>query len=410
MISSRLFVLIILLQFMSCGMPTVTKSSVKIPTNSPTNGTSLPLMTGDNVLSLTVNGANCASNTYLNKPCVSIQVCEPGNTANCQTINDILLDTGSYGLRLFKSVLNSSVANTLTSIASGTGTLAECIQYGDGSQNWGPVKIASLILGNEPAVQVSIQLLDATFGSLPSVCSSPDTSPASAYYNGILGVGLFAEDCGTTCKNQANNNMYFSCNGTTCTGATATIANQVTNPVALLPLDNNGVSLRLPSVPLGGAASASGYLVLGIGTRTNNTPAGVTKYQADSAGEFTTTFNGTSYSSFIDSGSNGLYFPSPSSSTLPDCGGSATGFFCPTSTKSFTATTVGSTGSPSTSIPFQVGNLITLANSGNSVFMEVGGSASGVFDWGLPFHLGRNVYVGIENKSSTLGTGPYWAY
>src|SRR4051794_14396704 len=37
---------------------------------------------------------------YQNEPCVSVTICEPG-TSNCQTIPNVLLDTGSYGLRLF---------------------------------------------------------------------------------------------------------------------------------------------------------------------------------------------------------------------------------------------------------------------------------------------------------------------
>ena len=84
---------------------------------------------------------------YLNKPCVSVTVCTPG-TSTCQAIDDILLDTGSYGLRLFKQVLNVS----LVQATSGSGSLAECVQFGDGSSDWGPVQIASVILGNEPAV------------------------------------------------------------------------------------------------------------------------------------------------------------------------------------------------------------------------------------------------------------------
>src|SRR5512143_2176186 len=59
---------------------------------------------GNNVLSITVNGSLCSagtSNGYFNKPCVSITVCTPGSTTACQTVNDILLDTGSYGLRIF---------------------------------------------------------------------------------------------------------------------------------------------------------------------------------------------------------------------------------------------------------------------------------------------------------------------
>jgi hypothetical protein len=44
------------------------------------------------------------------------------------------------------------------------------------------------------------------------------------------------------------------------------------------------------------------------------------------------------------------------------------------------------------------------------VFVEVGGTFPGNFDWGLPFFFGKNVFVGYEGKGSSLGNGPYWAY
>jgi hypothetical protein len=187
------------------------------------------------------------------------------------------------------------------------------------------------------------------------------------------------------------------------------LASQVQNPVALLPQDNNGVIVQLPGVPLGGSPSVKGSLVLGIGTQSNNLASGATAYAADPFGDFITDFNGISYTSFIDSGSNGLFFPSPSSSLIPDCA-AYSGWFCPSSTVSLSATNKGASGSPSGSVSFQIGNFDTLFNSSNNVFDDIGGSLPGGFDWGLPFFLGRNIYVGLEGKTSSLGTGPYWAY
>ncbi|HEY6837619.1 MAG TPA: DUF3443 family protein, partial [Geobacteraceae bacterium] len=255
-----------------------------------------------NVLSVTVNGSLCSAGSYPNKPCVNVTVCTPGTTT-CQTITDILLDTGSFGLRIFQQALTVP----LNQVPAGTGALAECIQFVDGSSDWGPVKTASVILGGEPAVTVPIHVMDSTFfgAARPTVCANPDTGPAIAGFNGILGVGLFVEDCGTGCANSANNQMYFSCSGTTCPGTAVAIANQVQNPVASLPVDNNGVLVQLPTVAPGGAPSDNGQLVLGIGTQTNNTPNGVTTFPASPfTGEFTTVFNGTAFTnSFIDSGS-----------------------------------------------------------------------------------------------------------
>jgi hypothetical protein len=361
-----------------------------------------------NVIPITVNGSLCSPNTsasYPNKPCVSVTICIPG-TLTCQTISDILLDTGSSGLRIFKQALTTV---SLTQIISGSGSVAECAQFGDGSSEWGPVEFADVTLGDETAKNVPIQVIDSTFGTYPSTCGTPDTTPSLAGFTGILGVGVFVQDCGLTCENQANNGMYYSCSGSTCTGTTVPLSSQVQNPVALLPTENNGVILELPTVPSNGSQSVNGMLVLGIGTKANNAPSGVTAYKTDAFGEITTIFGGT-YSGIIDSGSNGLFFTPPSIGLLPNCPSPDSDWFCPSSITTLSANNEGASGSPSDDVFFQIGNFMSLANSSHNVFSNLGGSSPGLFDWGLPFYFGRNVYVGFEGQNSGIGTGPYFAY
>jgi len=364
-----------------------------------------PAVSGNNVMVITVNGSLCSSNSYANKSCVSVTICIPG-TSTCQTIDGILLDTGDSGLRIFKQAISVS----LIQVTSGSNPVAECIQYADGSSVWGPVKLAGVVLGNETAVQVPIQVIDYTFAGAPAACSGAYQTPVDAGYNGSLGLSFFAQDCGSVCASSAGNGVYFACSGATCSGVTVPLSNQVQNPVALLPVDNNGVIVQLPSIPASGATSASGYLILGIGTQSNNVPSAVMAYSADASGNFITIFNGSNYSGFIDTGSNGLFFPSPSTSTLPDCAAPASAWYCPSATRNLTATNEGTTGVPSGAVAFQIGNFDTLLTSSNNVFPDIGGNNAGVFDWGLPFYFGRNVYIGIEGKVSSLGSGLYWAY
>lgn len=360
----------------------------------------------DNVLPISVNGSLCSADSYPNKPCVSVTVCTPG-TSTCQTVSDILLDTGSSGLRIFKQALNVF----LPQIAVGSGTLAECLQFGDGSSEWGPVLMAGVILGNEPSIQVPIQVIDSTFGSLPRACRNADLTPADGGYNGILGVGLFIQDCGSACVNTAGNGMYYTCSGSQCSGTAVAVSSQVQNPVALLPKDNNGVIVQLPSVPPGGVTSINGSLVLGIGTQSNNTPSAVQTYPADELGEFITIFDGIPYgSSFIDTGSNGLFFPSTSVSLLPQCPAPNSGWFCPNTTVSLSANNIEASGSLSSAVSFMIGDFARLMSSPNNVFVEIGGNSTEGFDWGLPFHFGRDIFVGFEGSNSSLGNGPYWAY
>jgi len=366
-----------------------------------------PPATGRNVVAVSVVGAHCSGTTpYVNELCVSVTVCTPG-TSTCQTVDDVLLDTGSYGLRVFRQALTVS----LPQVASGSDALAQCVQYADLSADWGPVQTAAVVLGSEPPVQVPIQVIDSTFPGKPASCPSPELDPASAHFNGVLGVGVFAQDCGTACTLNSNVGIYYRCNGSSCSGTTVPLADQVQNPVALLPEDNNGVVVKLPAIPLGGVASAEGQVLLGIGTAANNVPAASSALALDGKAEFTTVFDGTSYTSFIDTGSNAFFFAPPASAGLPACPGNDSSWLCPANTASLTASLTGA-GAGSAQVSFQITNFEALAGSGNNVFKDLGGSSLGtdLFAWGLPFFFGRSVYVGIEGRASSIGTGPYVAF
>src|SRR5208282_965890 len=93
-----------------------------------------------------------------------------------------------------------------------------------------------------------------------------------------------------------------------CATIAVPLVNQLQNPVSLFAADNNGVLIQLPSVGATGAATVSGSVIFGIGTKTNNALGAAKVYTTDSLGHFTTTYGGVPYSgSFIDSGSNGYF-------------------------------------------------------------------------------------------------------
>ncbi|GEM_PF-1018126 len=175
---------------------------------------------GANVQPIYVNGgptATLSSNPsiYANGAFTSVTVCVPG-TSTCQTIDGVLVDTGSSGLRLLSSVLTLS----LPAQQIGGGTLGECVQFADGSYIWGSVRTADVYLGGptltgEVAHSVPIHVLDSTFSTLPSDCSSSggpeENDLPSLGANGILGVGSTQYDCGPACASSVISATYYTC-------------------------------------------------------------------------------------------------------------------------------------------------------------------------------------------------------
>lgn len=397
---------LVLAALTSCG-----PKSDSVALNSPSSFA--PLLTGDNVMLVTVGDGDICGHTvnggdtylYPNEPCGTVTICEPGTTT-CQTISDVLIDTGSNGLRLFASAVKLNLAPVISPPTSGNLPLAECAQFGTGT-TWGPIVKAQVGLAAEPGVTTPIQLINNSYQTPPSACARSDATPKSAGYNGILGIGLFKQDCGNYCATRSNNSVYYACSGGSCISTRVPLEDQLQNPVSLFPVDNNGLSVQMPMVSLTGATKVVGSIVFGIGTQANNTASNTTFYQTDSSGNFSTTINGTTYTkSFTDTGSNGLFFPS----SIPTCSGSS-GFYCPSSVTSLTAVNSGYNSGNQVQINFSLLSASALFGTGNYAFTSLGGSiALGGFDWGLPFFFGRKVFVGIENTQSSLGAGPYWAF
>jgi hypothetical protein len=181
------------------------------------------------------------------------------------------------------------------------------------------------------------------------------------------------------------------------------------------------VLIQLPSVPNGGSASVSGSMIFGIGTQSNNGLGSATIYPVpdtgNNAGNIITTFSGHSYpSSFIDSGSNGIFFLDSTTTGIPTCAGQNSGWYCPTnSPDNLSATNQGqdANGNPvgtAGTVNFTIEDASTLFNTNNTAFSTLGGPNPGAFDWGLAFFFGRNVFTAIDQMSTPGGTGPYFAY
>ncbi len=378
---------------------------------------------GTNVVSVSVGpGPAAASEQTFNIPFVTVTVCETG-TSTCATVNDVLVDTGSSGLRLMASALAAQgvTLSAMPDPANSANSIYECLPFADGYA-WGSVSTATVKVGAEAtASAIPVQVIDDSATpspAAPSSCTSYGKSLNSVDAfdaNGVLGVATMIQDCGTACAQQALSVYYTCVAGGACTQTTQALAGQVSNPVAGFPADNNGVIVQLPRIAVSGAPTATGYLVFGIGTESNNGLGSATVFTTDSSGSFITKFESqTLSSSFIDSGSNGLYFPD---SSLPLCGQSTpdSEFYCPTSTASLTATNQGQNGTTG-SVSFQIANLKTVLNNNNYAYDDVGGpgaaipGVSGYFDWGLPFFYDRTVFVAMDGASVGGTAGPFYAY
>ena len=395
-------------------------------------GSNTTVSSAGNVQPIVVNGGPTADSSssynYPNAAFTSVTVCVPG-TSTCQTIDGVLVDTGSVGLRLLSSALKLSLpAQTIDG-----NPLAESVQFADGSYVWGPIQITDVKIAGESANSVPIHVLDHNFypNNIPTDISSgggpEDDDLQSLGANGILGVGQFQQDCGSACAQSSGGELlstaYYECSSAGCQPVSVALSQQVQNPVAMFPNDNNGVIITLPAVS-NAAATVSGSLIFGIGTQSNNGLGSATVYTdtLNTNYSITTIYKNqqgkyvTMPESFIDSGSNGYFFWDSTITLCPTSGTNdyASGYYCPSATLNLSATNQGANGTSGT-ITFNVGNASAMFSGPTSnydAFSALAGpnTPTDSFDWGLSFFYGRTVYTAIEGMNTPAGQGPYWAY
>jgi hypothetical protein len=368
-----------------------------------------PPTSTNNVASVIVDQG--PDNQSVNALFTSVTVCVPGSTTSCQTIDHIQVDTGSYGLRLLAPVLTITLPVEMLNGNS----LVECTQFADG-YSWGPVATVDMQIAGETAKSLPVQVIgDPRFPTVPANCSSTGTAEdtVSAFgANGILGIGPFELGCGDC--DTATHGIYYAC-GTTCAETVVpNTAMEEPNPVTRFAADKNGSIIDLPAVASTGAVTLSGSLIFGIDTQSNNQSGTQTVLTVDGNAELAMTFLGqTLANSFIDSGSNAIFF---ADSNIAICTTTDTDFYCPGSTQMLEVSIQGANGVMVNNVAFGVGNAQTMLNTNQTfnVFPQLAGTLpaglSGTFDYGLAFFYGKRVAVAVEGNTTSVGTGPYIAF
>lgn len=363
---------------------------------------SLSALAADNrVLPVTVTGHSGSHNRMF----VSVTLCAPG-TNDCETIDNVMLDTGSIGLRIQSSALEHP-ERFKALMGPGQQPLAECLRFLS-SKAWGKVTKADVKLAGVTAKNMTIQIIDKV-GSQDDITPRPSSclSTSKPTANGTMGIGPgHPYDCKGPCQIPQRMALYYECSNGECVPMTGPVAEQyrVMHPIAVLPGYNNGYVIDIDDAAVAGSASVNGKLILGIDAQ-DWLLEQKTKMYPNNRGLFDTTFNGVNYPhSYFDTGTEDLYFASAPSS-LQQCGH----IWCADQEVTLNAQVTGSDGT-TVNVPFRVANTQHLRAGAIRNSARVNNEDSGSFVWGAPFFIGKRVYVGIVPLNGGADAKPFYAF
>jgi hypothetical protein len=423
--------------------------------NNGSSSSPPPPPAADNTVTATVEEGPGGS-AFVNFLFVTVTVCMPGSTTNCVEVPNVQVDTGSEGLRVLGSALGNLAPTTsgsgLPTIKdTGNNVLQECVQFADATYAWGPVAVANIQIAGETASAVPGSSANSGVPIQVLTTSNPYAVPGSCLTlgnpgpsgnlntvvalgaNGLLGVGVFPQDCGPACAGAQTftGYPYYLCPSGVCDtvpnvlGGGVPVADQLWNPIAAFSsADSNGVLITLPSIDPGGALSASGSLTFGVATQTDNALGSAQVYATDAYGDIQTTYpttNGVAYPGFFDTASTGYFFLDATtlgSTGITECldnQSNPTGWYCPSSPVSLTVTNNTGDG---TEVPltFSIANADTLFSAAsNFAFDNLGGDSgtggsTDFADFGMPFFFGKKVFIGIAGATPPSGVSVTYGY
>ncbi|MFL9990450.1 DUF3443 family protein [Paraburkholderia sediminicola] len=355
------------------------------------------------------------SMNHLNQSYVSVTFCIPGvqGSSQCTTVDHMVLDTGSVGVRVMASALGSVLADRLpaqsgaTDDPTGGAPIAECAGFGSG-YTWGSIKRADVTIGGKTAGNLPVQVYSDNAYATPSDCVARGVADigtvAELGANGIVGIGSARRDYAPVAQN-IYSGVYYCTSSGSCKNTRVPLDTQVMNPVANFTSDNNGTIIRLPALPADGKASVTGELVFGVGTRQNNAlPSDANIIALNQNSHFTATYKGRAYTGSIDSGTN---FNALWDTTIPYSGV----FYTPPATLSLSAILKGvANGATLVTVPFSIANGWSLIANQNAAYNSLATPYSGGFIFGLPFFFGRSVYTVLDDAMVDKQSGPFIAF
>lgn len=347
-----------------------------------------------------------------NTPFISVTICSPG-TQICQTIDHIILDTGSIGLKINQSVLNNQLKLPPVLQQITESHISTCAMYGSGymfgSNNFADISIAKLTAPNMP-----IEIINDTNQSLaPITCRNAANGKFSDLMttygaNGIIGINPMIIE----------NNMQlftYACNGNNCNeiiNATGLPISLNINPIASFPEYNNGLSISLPEVPDNSNTNIYGTLTFGLNTTKNNIVPIETKHVQGNPNDYLGSFIESSYghqvNAIFDSGTNVNAFDS----TIQQCSNHS---YCPSSPIAWQSTIYSYNNlNESATIfqmiasPYTTNGIASIAPTWGAYFSA---GADNAMIYGMPFFYGKTVYIGFNGTIiSNMGIGPSWGF
>ena len=222
-----------------------------------------------------------------NRMTLDVELCHPG-TDNCQTIHDVMVDTGSTGLRIQARAIHGLGLDLPPARGADKRFLAECQAFVGHNNIWGSIKKADMRIGGMVARDMPIQIANDEEFPRPDNCPNYHNKPTS---NGTLGIGWRPFDP----------NKLLSCTTDGCTAVTEPGGlEHLPNPVSSFARHNNGE-------------------IFLFGDAENNKIDGVPQLPLDANGYFTTRYDNKDYTkSYIDSGTQTVTFKTDSLGLCPN--------------------------------------------------------------------------------------------